>query len=134
MCNYYLVRTSPRDLRLSRIDYPLATWPQIIVAARAFKLSFFFVGVVTEMAHLNGSVDHDQGEMENVDEEEPVLQLEFLDEVHHSSMLKSLNMMRKNRHFCDVILHVCAWLYNQTDFTRVCTVTLNVQVIDDFFW
>lgn len=85
------------------------------------------------MAHLNGSVDHDQGEMENVDEEEPVLQLEFLDEVHHSSMLKSLNMMRKNRHFCDVILHVCAWLYNQTDFTRVCTVTLNVQVIDDFF-
>lgn len=63
-------------------------------------------GVVTEMAHLNGSVDHDQAEMENVDEEEPVLQLEFLDEVHHSSMLKSLNMMRKNRHFCDVILHI----------------------------
>lgn len=106
---------------------------QIIVAARAYNCLFFFVGVVTEMAHLNGSVDHDQAEMENVDEEEPVLQLEFLDEVHHSSMLKSLNMMRKNRHFCDVILHVCAWLYNQTDFTRVCTVTLNVQVIDDFF-
>lgn len=52
-------------------------------------------------------------------EEEPILQLEFLDEVHHSSMLKSLNMMRKNRHFCDVILHVCAWLYNQTNSIEV---------------
>ncbi|CAH1126183.1 unnamed protein product [Ceutorhynchus assimilis] len=67
-----------------------------------------------ETPHLNGESaykkslkDEIQVEMEPPqDEEEDTPQLEFLDEVHHSSMLKSLNMMRKNRHFCDVILHV----------------------------
>ncbi|VEN59804.1 unnamed protein product [Callosobruchus maculatus] len=32
--------------------------------------------------------------------------LEFFDDVHQGHILNSLNMMRKNRHFCDVILHV----------------------------
>ncbi|KAJ8947862.1 hypothetical protein NQ318_010008 [Aromia moschata] len=31
--------------------------------------------------------------------------MEYFDEGHQTHMLKSLNMMRKNRHFCDVILH-----------------------------
>ncbi|KAH1006398.1 hypothetical protein HUJ05_007137 [Dendroctonus ponderosae] len=63
-------------------------------------------GVTIETEHLNGEgTAMEPTELEQ-HEEEPILQLEFLDEVHHSSMLKSLNMMRKNRHFCDVILHV----------------------------
>ncbi|KAL1501193.1 hypothetical protein ABEB36_006569 [Hypothenemus hampei] len=45
--------------------------------------------------------------MEHQDEEvEVVHRLEFLDEVHQPAILKALKMMRKNRHFCDVILHV----------------------------
>ncbi|CAH1978888.1 unnamed protein product [Acanthoscelides obtectus] len=39
-------------------------------------------------------------------EEAEDLSLEFFDEVHQGHILNSLNMMRKNRHFCDVILHV----------------------------
>ncbi|KAJ8936661.1 hypothetical protein NQ314_012201 [Rhamnusium bicolor] len=45
------------------------------------------------------------GEIRNVEDAVPELRLEFFDEVHQSNTLKSLNMMRKNRHFCDVILH-----------------------------
>lgn len=30
----------------------------------------------------------------------------FTDEHHQDSMLQALNAMRKNKHFCDVILHV----------------------------
>lgn len=41
-------------------------------------------------------------------EEKAVPPLEFIDEFHQANTLKSLNMMRKNRYFCDVILHVCA--------------------------
>jgi influenza virus NS1A-binding protein len=33
--------------------------------------------------------------------------LVFEDEEHNTHTLQSLNKMRKNRHFCDVILHVC---------------------------
>ncbi|GFG28936.1 hypothetical protein Cfor_00341 [Coptotermes formosanus] len=32
--------------------------------------------------------------------------LVFEDEEHNTHTLQSLNKMRKNRHFCDVILHV----------------------------
>jgi hypothetical protein len=32
--------------------------------------------------------------------------LVFEDEEHNTYTLQSLNKMRKNRHFCDVILHV----------------------------
>jgi hypothetical protein len=32
--------------------------------------------------------------------------LVFEDEQHNTQTLQALNMMRKNRHFCDVILHV----------------------------
>ncbi|CAH1163471.1 unnamed protein product [Phaedon cochleariae] len=39
-------------------------------------------------------------------EGEPEITLEFFDVVHHGTILESLNTMRKNRHFCDVILHV----------------------------
>ncbi|CAH1100219.1 unnamed protein product [Psylliodes chrysocephalus] len=45
-------------------------------------------------------------EMEEEEEEAPVVHLEFFDETLQIHVLKSLNMMRKNRHFCDVILHV----------------------------
>lgn len=38
-----------------------------------------------------------------VDVEEPLI---FQDETHHHNLLHSLNTMRKNRTFCDVILHV----------------------------
>ncbi|XP_066249002.1 influenza virus NS1A-binding protein homolog isoform X1 [Euwallacea similis] len=69
--------------------------------------------VEESVVHHNGSTEPDPAapaaemvQEEEEEEEEAVLQLEFFDEVHHSSMLKSLNMMRKNRHFCDVILHV----------------------------
>ena len=41
-------------------------------------------------------------------EDESEFQLEFSDDTHKAQMLTSLNTMRKNRHFCDVILHVCA--------------------------
>jgi hypothetical protein len=30
----------------------------------------------------------------------------FEDKEHNTRTLQSLNMMRKNRHFCDVVLHV----------------------------
>lgn len=33
-------------------------------------------------------------------------QLNFTDESHNSRTLQSLNMMRKNKNFCDVVLHV----------------------------
>ncbi|KAJ3649369.1 hypothetical protein Zmor_021117 [Zophobas morio] len=39
-------------------------------------------------------------------EDESEFQLEFSDDTHKAQMLTSLNTMRKNRHFCDVILHV----------------------------
>lgn len=32
--------------------------------------------------------------------------LVFEDEEHNTHTLQSLNKMRKNRHFCDIILHV----------------------------
>ncbi|XP_018568306.1 influenza virus NS1A-binding protein isoform X2 [Anoplophora glabripennis] len=44
-------------------------------------------------------------ELSNTEDQVQELQLEFLDDVHQANMLHSLNMMRKNRHFCDVILH-----------------------------
>lgn len=53
----------------------------------------------------NGDIPPD---MSAIEDPEPELHLEFFDEVHQANTLKSLNMMRKNRHFCDVILHVCA--------------------------
>lgn len=31
----------------------------------------------------------------------------YEDKEYHSSMLDNLNMLRKNRQFCDVILQVC---------------------------
>ncbi len=44
------------------------------------------------------------------DEDEVVISTEeplvFKDDNHHSQLLRSLNMMRRNRTFCDVILHV----------------------------
>ncbi|KAJ8925469.1 hypothetical protein NQ315_009303 [Exocentrus adspersus] len=57
------------------------------------------------LSHQHSRSCEDMEELSNREDAEPEL-LEFLDEVHHSNMLKSLNMMRKNRHFCDVILHV----------------------------
>lgn len=57
----------------------------------------------TAMATVNG--DH-----LNNDEDEEVVEAEenlvFQDENHSSQLLNSLNTMRKNRTFCDVILHV----------------------------
>ncbi|KAG5891762.1 hypothetical protein JTB14_012496 [Gonioctena quinquepunctata] len=60
------------------------------------------------LATLNGhSESPTNGDIPEMDiEEEPEIHLEFFDDVHQAQMLKSLNMMRKNRHFCDVILHV----------------------------
>lgn len=41
-------------------------------------------------------------------EEIPEVQdLEYEDEEHQNSTLNALNMMRKNRHFTDVVLNVC---------------------------
>jgi 1,2-phenylacetyl-CoA epoxidase catalytic subunit len=37
--------------------------------------------------------------------------LVFEDNEHNTHTLQSLNMMRKNRHFCDVILHVSTKCY-----------------------
>ena len=37
--------------------------------------------------------------------------LVFEDEQHSSRTMQSLNMMRKNKHFCDVILHVSPIYY-----------------------
>lgn len=51
--------------------------------------------------------------LEDTPNEPEVQHLDFFDDIHQTSTLKSLNMMRKNRHFCDVILHVCAWLYKR---------------------
>ncbi|KAK9872409.1 hypothetical protein WA026_017869 [Henosepilachna vigintioctopunctata] len=39
-------------------------------------------------------------------ETHPDTRLDFLDDVHKATTLSALNMMRKNRQFCDVILHV----------------------------
>jgi influenza virus NS1A-binding protein len=46
------------------------------------------------------------GEMRNHPEDESEFQLEFTDDIHKAQLLAALNTMRKNRHFCDVILHV----------------------------
>lgn len=51
--------------------------------------------------------DSNSSNMQNHTEED-VYNLSFVDETHLANTLSSLNMMRKNRHFCDVILHVCA--------------------------
>lgn len=53
---------------------------------------------------------NNQGEMigRNEEEEEADVSLDFSDEELRVNTLHALNMMRKNRHFCDVILHVCA--------------------------
>jgi hypothetical protein len=40
--------------------------------------------------------------------------LVFEDDEHNAHTLQSLNMMRKNRHFCDVILHV----------STICSITI----------
>ncbi|CAH0550806.1 unnamed protein product [Brassicogethes aeneus] len=61
--------------------------------------------------HQNGDssseVSPTQEEMHDLEEtDEPELYLEYADETHQASTLSSLNKMRKNRHFCDVILHV----------------------------
>lgn len=48
------------------------------------------------------------GEMRNHVDEESQFQLDYADDIHPAQMLSALNTMRKNRHFCDVILHVCA--------------------------
>lgn len=45
---------------------------------------------------------------EEEEEEMTVPALEMTDEDLRVNTLNALNMMRKNRHFCDVILHVCA--------------------------
>ncbi|KAL3287512.1 hypothetical protein HHI36_001981 [Cryptolaemus montrouzieri] len=39
-------------------------------------------------------------------EAHPEAHLEFVDDIHKANTLSALNMMRKNRQFCDVILHV----------------------------
>lgn len=36
----------------------------------------------------------------------------FDDSDHHCRTLQALNMMRKNRHFCDIILHVSFLFFN----------------------
>lgn len=67
-----------------------------------FTVVFFFAGVG----------DHQQA---MADEEEEVIDLHllFTDEKHQANTLAALNKMRKNRHFCDVILHVCALTVQQ---------------------
>lgn len=55
--------------------------------------------------HQRSVSTEDMEELSNREDTVEELQLEFLDEIHQASMLHSLNMMRKNRHFCDVILH-----------------------------
>ncbi|XP_049818009.1 influenza virus NS1A-binding protein homolog isoform X2 [Aethina tumida] len=47
-------------------------------------------------------VEDIEGEEDGVEE----AALEFIDETHQSTTLAALNKMRKNRHFCDVILHI----------------------------
>ncbi|EFA06667.2 influenza virus NS1A-binding protein isoform X2 [Tribolium castaneum] len=58
------------------------------------------------MASLVNGHSTQPGEMRNHPEDESEFQLEFTDDIHKTHMLASLNTMRKNRHFCDVILHV----------------------------
>ncbi|XP_025835540.1 influenza virus NS1A-binding protein isoform X3 [Agrilus planipennis] len=49
---------------------------------------------------------HSSTEKLDMVENEINLNLVFHDEVHHGNLLEGLNKMRKNRQFCDVILHV----------------------------
>ena len=48
------------------------------------------------------------GEEENFNHSQmaEIGQLNFTDESHNSRTLQALNMMRKNKNFCDVVLHV----------------------------
>lgn len=52
---------------------------------------------------MNGDHLSDDEDEVIVDAEEPLI---FQDVTHHQNLLHSLNTMRKNRTFCDVILHV----------------------------
>lgn len=54
--------------------------------------------VVTNGDHLTDDEDE-----VIIDAEEPLV---FQDDSHPSQLLSSMNTMRKNRTFCDVILHV----------------------------
>lgn len=59
-----------------------------------------------ELITTNGHSNHkDTGDMRDPISQADV-NLEFIDDIHKGNMLASLNKMRKNRHFCDVILHV----------------------------
>lgn len=44
--------------------------------------------------------------LKHADDDEHYLTL--VDDTHQATTLTNLNKMRKNRHFCDVILQVCA--------------------------
>jgi hypothetical protein len=61
-----------------------------------------------------------------------VVGLVFEDQEHNTHTLQSLNKMRKNRHFCDVILHVrtavgcCAELLRR--FRDLCVVIVGCNV------
>lgn len=65
-----------------------------------FVLIWFNVGLCL------GIVSEDDIVMDEGDET-PEPDLVFEDEQLPLATLCSLNMMRKNRHFCDVVLHVC---------------------------
>lgn len=56
-----------------------------------------------KMIMMNGDHLSDDEDEVIVDAEEPLI---FQDDTHHLNLLQSLNTMRKNRTFCDVILHV----------------------------
>ena len=60
-----------------------------------------------KMIMMNGDHLSDDEDEVIVDVEEPLI---FHDETHHHNLLHSLNTMRKNRTFCDVILHVSIYL------------------------
>ncbi|XP_045467411.1 influenza virus NS1A-binding protein homolog A-like isoform X2 [Harmonia axyridis] len=52
------------------------------------------------------NVSHNGSEEMRDPETYPEPHLEYVDDIHKANTLQSLNMMRKNRQFCDVILHV----------------------------
>lgn len=72
----------------------------------AFHLSQIFISILIVISIVPETKNGPEEMLNNKEEEDT--DLHYVDETHHTNLLASLNMMRKNKHFCDVILHVCA--------------------------
>lgn len=55
----------------------------------------------------------------------------FFDTQHQDFTLQALNTMRKNKHFCDVILHVSIKIYKLELIVRIFGVVSNVRCYYD---